>query len=437
MCRNVFFWVTEYLNYFALIFFGIKLFLRKYDVQTGRKEWVENVVILVASAPIIQVSIYNFKVYGYSIFVTYLLIAFLFILIKILKNKECRGVSFSVIAIYIMSIRLIDLWIVAVIGEISRVSRDVEIDIINIGTHRIFYVIMLTFIYFSIFKLLIKNLSIFTFLEENKNLSRILWAFEHMGVSGFSGVYRFEYNKQLINYWTFYLVCSFVFVGIFLFYIIKIRIKEREKILKMRNDLMEANYISLQKVYNENKTLQHDYKNHMLAVGEFIKNYKNKEALNYINEYINYTNISIQDIKSGNDIIDIIVKSKFFEAQDKKINLTYNIEYLGNLEIQDIDMCALLGNLLDNAIEACEKIESNPEINLRLLKRNDMLMVQLTNTVDYKMLNKNEFFKSEKENLHIHGWGMKSIEYVVNKYGGIKEYFIKDNYIEFFINIPI
>ena len=53
MCKHLLFWATEYLNYFSLIFWGIKLFLKKYGVKTNRKEWVENAIIIAASAPVV------------------------------------------------------------------------------------------------------------------------------------------------------------------------------------------------------------------------------------------------------------------------------------------------------------------------------------------------------------------------------------------------
>lgn len=55
MYKHLLFWATEYLNYFSLIFWGIKLFLKKYKVETNKKEWVENVIIIVASVPVVWV----------------------------------------------------------------------------------------------------------------------------------------------------------------------------------------------------------------------------------------------------------------------------------------------------------------------------------------------------------------------------------------------
>lgn len=66
MYKDFIFWATEYLNYFSLIFWGIKLFLKKYDVKTGRKEWVENVIIIVASAPVVWLCADNYRFQKYD-----------------------------------------------------------------------------------------------------------------------------------------------------------------------------------------------------------------------------------------------------------------------------------------------------------------------------------------------------------------------------------
>ena len=65
MCKQFIFWATEYLNYYSLIFWGIKLFLKKYGVKTGRKEWVENAIIIVVSAPVVWPVSYTHLGSGY------------------------------------------------------------------------------------------------------------------------------------------------------------------------------------------------------------------------------------------------------------------------------------------------------------------------------------------------------------------------------------
>lgn len=82
MCKQFIFWATEYLNYYSLIFWGIKLFLKKYDVKTGRKEWVENVIIIVVSAPVVWFCVFNYKFMRYSNAISHILAVFLSIFIK-------------------------------------------------------------------------------------------------------------------------------------------------------------------------------------------------------------------------------------------------------------------------------------------------------------------------------------------------------------------
>ena len=72
MCKQFIFWATEYLNYYSLIFWGIKLFLKKYDVKAGRKEWVENVIIIVVSAPVVWLCADNYRFMKYSNIVSYI-----------------------------------------------------------------------------------------------------------------------------------------------------------------------------------------------------------------------------------------------------------------------------------------------------------------------------------------------------------------------------
>lgn len=87
MYKDFIFWATEYLNYFSLIFWGIKLFLKIYDAKTKRKEWVENVIIIVVSVPIVVFCVFNYQIVSYSNAITYLLISYFFIYFR-LRTKE-------------------------------------------------------------------------------------------------------------------------------------------------------------------------------------------------------------------------------------------------------------------------------------------------------------------------------------------------------------
>lgn len=436
MCKQFIFWATEYLNYYSLIFWGIKLFLKKYGVKTGRKEWVENAIIIVVSAPVAVIGAMNYYSVSYSNIITYILTFYHCILIKLFTHEQCKRI-FTLSAMYVHCMRLIDLLMVTIIYEVNQVSRYVKWDLVNVGIERSVFLIFLSFSYYVIYRILLKSEWIDYLRENSLFYGWIFCIYSYLGISCFCRVYRFSYTKHLIQYWAFYLVCAFVMCGFFIFYIVRIKGEEKNRILKMRNDMLEANYQSLRKVYDENRMMYHDFKNHMLVVNQLIQEEKNNEALEYINTYIHWTLSINQRVESGCKIIDIIVNCKIAEELEKCIQFTHEIDYIGEIGIADIDMCALLANLLDNAIEACEKIEEEKRrIDLRIKKVNDMLIIWSENTMKEGGKERVNFFQTDKKNKILHGLGMKSIDNVVKKYEGHKEYEIQQDMFQIYISIP-
>lgn len=125
------------------------------------------------------------------------------------------------------------------------------------------------------------------------------------------------------------------------------------------------------------------------------------------------------------------------ETRDKEIKFFYQVEYIGQIAINDIDLCALLANLLDNAVEACEAVpDKKAWINLKILRKNDLLLIQLENSLSTNKSSKKNFFISDKIDKKLHGIGMKSIEKVIEKYDGYMEYKVSDKF-EIFIYLSI
>ena len=436
MCREIIYFCAELLNYWSMTFFGLKLFAKVYEISLHKNKNVENVIFALLCLPISWHAAGNYKYATYSTLLTYIIIIYMYVLMRSLcKNKQ--KCSLSLIGLYVLCMKLVDLWIVAVISEANKMSRQIYIELIYVGLERIFFMFILSVIYYFVYKFYCYSL-VFHYLKNNKGYRRLICIYSLFGNGCFSTVYRFDYKDKLISYWTFYLMCAFILIGGFLIYFVGVKSKERERLLNMRNDMLETNYKGLLKAYELNRTVHHDHKNHMLAISELIKENKNEDALKYIHNYLTIENKLINEIKSGNDIINVIVSSKIAETSERGIEFIYEIEYLNDLKMDDIDICALLANLLDNAVESCEKvINKNPKINLKIFKKNEMLLIQVVNSIHSNFIKKKYLFSTEKDNIQLHGWGMISIENVVRKYGGIKEYHINDDMIEIFITIPL
>lgn len=139
MCKNILFGAMEYLNYFSLIYWGIKLFLRKYNVETGRKGWVDNLIIIAVSAPVVWLCVKNYRFAVYSNMVTYILVIYIYLYVEISSKRRVEKL-FTLVVIYINSMRLIDLLVVAVICEVNRVSRQDSLDFIHMGIPRSLFI---------------------------------------------------------------------------------------------------------------------------------------------------------------------------------------------------------------------------------------------------------------------------------------------------------
>lgn len=111
------------------------------------------------------------------------------------------------------------------------------------------------------------------------------------------------------------------------------------------------------------------------------------------------------------------------------IHSNFNVEFPSNSDIQSQDICAILSNLLDNAIEACEKnkVASNKWINLTIRVINAMIVIKVENSMEVKPIIKNNNLLTSKADDKLHGWGIKIVKSAVEKYGGVIKYTVSED----------
>ena len=148
---------------------------------------------------------------------------------------------------------------------------------------------------------------------------------------------------------------------------------------------------------------RHDYHNHLQAMKAYVKmgEYDRlEEYLGLLEQDLDHVN---QLIETGNVNLDAILNSKISLAQKNGIAIDYQAKCPETLAVSDIDLCALIGNLLDNAVESCEKLTTEkPFIRLYIGVLKKQLYISVSNAT----------------NRGNHGHGLKRINLVVEKYGG-------------------
>lgn len=185
-----------------------------------------------------------------------------------------------------------------------------------------------------------------------------------------------------------------------------------------QNDLMQKHVTEVENIYQQMRGWRHDYHNHI----QTLKAYRALGQDERIDDYLNAleTDLSGVDtlIKSGNVMVDAILNSKLSLAKSKKISINSKAVVPTSITISEIDLCVIIGNLLDNAIEACLRIEDEAKRFIRVyidLKR-DSLYISVTNSSVGKAQKKSgQYVSSKKGN---HGFGLIRVDKIIDKYAG-------------------
>lgn len=208
-------------------------------------------------------------------------------------------------------------------------------------------------------------------------------------------------------------------------------IQEENRNYLIRDDIYRKNYNDVEQVLKINSQRIHDMKNHFAVIKELCRQESLVDLEKYVdNIYKDYFEIEYQSW-TGNRILDIILNQKKEIAKRKEIDFNINTMLIPVIKLNEIEICSLFGNLLDNAIEACEKIiEKEKFIDVKIDLQREMLFISIKNSIASKpIIEKGEFITS-KDDKHIHGFGLKSVNRIVKKYEGIISYKIEEKIFE-------
>ena len=188
---------------------------------------------------------------------------------------------------------------------------------------------------------------------------------------------------------------------------------EEQKRLLLENRAVEVHreVEELQEIYADIRGLKHDLRNHIENISACVRG--NAEIENYLRgmtatiEKLNFAH------KTGNAITDIILH-KFSQIAAKKfIRFDANFHYDKNFEVYDVAI--ILNNALENAVEACEKVDGDKFIFVRSYKRGNLFFIEVENNFVGEVLKNFATTKAEK---NLHGLGLKNIRRCAQKYLG-------------------
>lgn len=158
------------------------------------------------------------------------------------------------------------------------------------------------------------------------------------------------------------------------------------------------------------RMFQHDIQNHFLVLSGLIHEKNYDEAEKYFEKLHRISDKLLVGIETGNPVIDILLNEKINFAKLNHIEVKHEVQIPSGCSVEDMDLCVILANAIDNAVQACVKgVNGQPVISIFLRKRHNFLIIEVTNTMHL-----------EHETLK-YGTGLKNIQHMVEKYEGTME----------------
>ncbi len=226
-------------------------------------------------------------------------------------------------------------------------------------------------------------------------------------------------NEDQVGTW---IILSIILLFAILFYRVNQQREMEAEIAKLKQEqaeIVERDYQALRRTYADNAKLYHDLHNHIEAIYQCLMQGDTGEAVRYCQDLRTPVQEISQNVWTGDKAIDYLIGSKMALAGQAEIKTNVNIEYPHNTNIRSVDLTTILGNLLDNGLEAAKTApEEFRFLNLTIRRINAMLIIKVENGYGNMPVQKNGRLMTSKKDKAFHGWGLKSVQTAADRYDG-------------------
>ncbi len=191
-----------------------------------------------------------------------------------------------------------------------------------------------------------------------------------------------------------------------------------KRIAGYQSDLLATHYAEVENMYRQIRGWRHDYRNHIQVLKSYADMGDMEDIKRYLDELDADLNTVDMALRTGNKMTDVILNSKISLAKAKNILVTADAHVPVALTTAEIDLCIIIGNLFDNAIEASMSLPKEERmIRVYMDMKNTQLYMSFTNrTAGKKQKKENGRFLSGKG--YGHGYGLVRIDTIIERYHG-------------------
>ena len=188
------------------------------------------------------------------------------------------------------------------------------------------------------------------------------------------------------------------------------------RIERFQSELIEKQVREIQNMYRHVRGWRHDYRNHINNMKIQLSEGNYDKLSDYLNELADDLDTVDTVIKTGNVMADAILNSKLNVAEKMNIKLYVKANVPDKLPMSDVELCSMLGNILDNAVEACGTLpEEERFMRVYIGKLKGQLYLSVQNSAGKVRKSKNTYLSTKEGE---HGYGLFRIDRVAKRYGG-------------------
>lgn len=197
------------------------------------------------------------------------------------------------------------------------------------------------------------------------------------------------------------------------------KIEKENVMLQLHDEIVKVRYQELEEAVTKNRQLVHDINNHLVILQEYARTKENEKIYQYIEEVRKQYEVTSQRRWTAHPVMDFILNQKKMEAEQNQISMKIYTKQGIQLPVSESEICVILGNILDNAIEAASKTEEKAGwIKITIGQQNEMTFLKIENNYQVEPIIKSGEYQTTKENKNAHGYGIKSVKRIIKKYDG-------------------
>ena len=211
---------------------------------------------------------------------------------------------------------------------------------------------------------------------------------------------------------------------------------EELKQAKAAAEISDIYYQGINREHTEVRIIRHDLRNHITVVQSRLEQGDSDGAIRYLEKLGSSPALTGRKRYCENEIANAVLTIKAAVMEQEKIQADLAVTLPTSLPVPDVELCALLGNALDNAIEAA-KTAREKYIMVRARADKGMLMLQVQNAMGVEPLLENGAFKTTKSDTASHGFGLAAMREIAERYGGLMEADVRQGQFELIVCLPL